>query len=141
MIWLWQCRVLVALCFYCLTPTELDDLDWDRCQLVGAAMVNEGANKVFFICSSDLDTVIVYDAIQFTETCRDFYICDKTIRFTNIKPIGILQPQFFEVYRADFCKDKCTIYIWRPWSGAYASLTFKRKKDEIRLLKWTLGAF
>ena len=96
-----------------------------NCTLLKTALAVDAFNKEFSLCANKSDTLLLYDKALFLSSDTSFQVCNKIIGVIHQAPKDITNSNVIILHRFVTKSSKCTLYFWRPYSGAIVNFKFK----------------
>ncbi len=121
----------------------------DFCRTLSKAFSSEHLQREFYLCK-DETSFVLYDKQGILRSCILFNVCGKEIPISHDKKYDQLSPNdnrsttdksIIVLYKVEIEGKSCTLYFWRPYSGAAVNLTYRRSRDEFELIDYTIGTF
>jgi hypothetical protein len=120
------------------------------CSLLRKAVNTDLFKTEFKICTMD-STIVLFDKKGIINNCLDTVsVCDKTIHLSHDSIYNKLNPNKYirnkyqsvlVLYELKWTGSQCSLFFWRPYSGANLKLTYKANKKEQKLISHSIGSF
>lgn len=95
--------------------------------LLQTAINTDVFSKEFSLCTNKNDLIFLFDKVSFLSFDTSYQICGKTIKIIHQTPQNMTSSSLVILHRVVKNSSNCTLYFWKPYSGAVVNLKFKYK--------------